>query len=243
MNGIPVIIPAYRPPGTLATFVEEVSACNEVAAVVVIDDGSRPDYRDLFNGIASLGKTTVLRHDTNAGKGAALKTAIVHLLVAMPGLAGVVTADADGQHAVADVLRMVTFAGGIGEAMALGVRRFDGTVPLRSRLGNRLTRQVFRLVTGVSLGDTQTGLRYIPKRLLELVTRIAENGYAFEMAVLLAAVRHRWRIDELPIQTIYLDRNSPSHFSPVTDSLRIYAQLVRFVPDSFRLLKWRAQQP
>ena len=70
----------------------------DVPAIVIVDDGSGPEFRDVFARAAAFPNVHLLRHATNLGKGAALKTGINYALCSFPELVGIVTADADGQH-------------------------------------------------------------------------------------------------------------------------------------------------
>src|SRR5665213_1880822 len=123
-----VVIPAYNPGPALYTLVQEIRALADFP-VVVVDDGSQPQYQPLFGSLETAG-VTVLRHAANRGKGAALKTGCMHCKAAEA--LGVVTADADGQHCPADIIR-VARAGAENSArkVILGVRRFGKGVPLR----------------------------------------------------------------------------------------------------------------
>lgn len=203
-------------------------------AVIVLDDGSSPAYAETFSSTARIAGVHPLQHGVNLGKGRALKTGIHYFLNTLPEFTGLVTADADGQHAVADIIHVaqsLQAANGraVPNALAiLGTRRFTRSVPLRSRFGNALTRQIFRLVTGAKLGDTQTGLRAFPRAMLpELVLLVGER-YEYEMAVLAYICSEGERPLEVPIETIYRDGNQSSHFDPIFDSMRICFVLLRF---------------
>jgi len=170
----------------------------------------------------------VLAHAENLGKGASLKTGLDYIASAFPGSAGVVTADADGQHSPADIVRVAEQLAGNPQALVLGARRFDGATPLRNRLGNQLSRLAVGLVVGRWLKDTQTGLRGIPRRLFDRLQAIPSSGYEFELNMLIAAKHAGCAFAETPIQTIYLSGNRSSHFDPLWDSMRVYFVLVRF---------------
>src|SRR5206468_2047006 len=116
------------------------------------------EFAGIFEQAARLPKVRLVSHAVNLGKGAALKTGIQHALSAFPQLRGVVTADADGQHHPEDIERVAARLVEQPEALVLGARSFDGSVPLRSRFGNLLTRRLMQLVVGARLQDTQTGL-------------------------------------------------------------------------------------
>ena len=195
--------------------------------VIVVNDGSATSCLPVFQVVAAWGKVTVLHHEVNLGKGAALKSGIRHFLeAAVPGEV-LVTADADGQHLVEDILAVAHRALEAPDALVLGSRAFSGEVPLRSRFGNGLTRTVFRLLLGQWLMDTQTGLRAIPSSLLADLLLLRSVRYEFELEMLVRAVRRRVALVQVPIQTVYLDGNQDSHFNPLLDSVRIYAVFVR----------------
>lgn len=230
-----LVIPAYRPSTVLTDLVGSITAQEadrRIRAVVIVDDGSGPEYRHVFDAFKSWSGVTVLRHAVNLGKGAALKTGFNHALLAYPDAVGVVTADADGQHTPADIFRVAALLSEGPEQIVLGVREFAARVPFRSRLGNIVTRSVFKIFTGVSLCDTQTGLRGWPRKYcLESLT-VAINGYDFELECLLkahnGASHSAIPIRQVPIQTIYVDGNRGSHFNPLRDSMRIYFVFIRY---------------
>jgi len=224
---VAVLIPAYRPGPALFGIVDSLTGAGFVA-IVVVDDGSGPDYAWIFDQLSGAEGVRVLRHAVNLGKGAALKTGMNCLLVDYPGLAGVVTVDADGQHDPPDVARVARRFAENPEALVLGAREFAGHVPLRSRLGNAITQAVMRVVAGQRLSDTQTGLRAIPRRLVERMLSVPASGYEFELEMLIAAKHLGFEVIEQPIRTIYEAGNPTSHFEPLRDSMRIYFVLLRF---------------
>jgi len=222
-----VLIPAYQPSPVLPEMVRELAASSEMEAVVVVDDGSGPEYREIFDAAAREG-AIVLQHVINLGKGAALKTGLNAAACRFPGHVGVVTADADGQHKVDDILKTARTLAGQPAALVLGVRSFGGDVPLRSRVGNILTRAVMRFVTGQAFTDTQTGLRGIPMGFVPELMRSTPNGYDFELDMLLRCRDARREITEVAIETVYVDQNRSSHFNPLVDSMRVYFVFFRF---------------
>mgnify|MGYP000962584279 CR=1 FL=1 len=151
-----ILVPSYEPDTRLLVLVDALVAATD-DPVVVVDDGSGAAYADLFAKVAMAG-ATVLTHRVNRGKGAALKTGFAHIAATHPG-ADVVCADSDGQHAVADIVRVADRLA-LGDVdMVLGGRRFTGRVPARSRIGNALTRHAFTLATGSSLSGSSGSLR------------------------------------------------------------------------------------
>ncbi len=222
-----VLIPAYRPPASLVNLVRELSG-RGVPAILLVDDGSGPAFQSIFEQAAQLPGVQVLRHAVNLGKGAALKTGVRHALSAFPGLLGIVTADADGQHHPEDIERVAACLLENPAALVMGCRRFDGRVPLRSRIGNILTGKLMQMAIGGSLQDTQTGLRGIPAALAGRLLRLEARGYEFELEMLIAAHQDGVPLVEETIRTIYEPGNRSSHFNPLTDSMKIYFVLLRF---------------
>jgi glycosyltransferase involved in cell wall biosynthesis len=223
-----VLIPAYNPPPGLASRIAHLAGLG-VPAIVVVDDGSDPaTHAATFAALPAIPRVTLLRHEANLGKGAALKTGLASILQSGTAHAGIVTADADGQHLPDDILRVARdLQSSPRAALVVGARQFAGPVPLRSRLGNVATRHLVRLLTGLQLTDTQTGLRGIPLSFAATLLNLRAGGYAFELEMLLTAWQQRLPIREVPIHTVYENNNASSHFRPLVDSARIYATLFR----------------
>lgn len=222
-----VIIPAYRPEESLLRLIGALSE-KPISAIVLVDDGSGPDYREIFRRAGTFEKVRLVRHAVNLGKGAALKTAFNYALCEFPELQGVVTADADGQHHPDDIEQVADALAAEPDRVVLGARTFRAGVPLRSRVGNIVTRTVMGALVGQRVTDTQTGLRGIPVSLLPQLLRLEANGYDFELDMLIAIRQRAMRIAEVPIRTIYEAGNRTSHFNPLIDSMKIYFVLLRF---------------
>jgi putative flippase GtrA len=222
-----VLIPAYRPGDSLISVVTLLKK-SESNEIVIVDDGSGPEYQDVFDELREIPGVCVLSHAVNLGKGAALKTGMNYVIANFPAAKGVVTADADGQHHPDDVLGVMRAFLNAPDSLILGSRAFDGAVPARSRIGNSLTRLAMRLVLGQNLHDTQTGLRAIPASLLPALVAIQAPRYEFELEMLIAAKHLNTPVVEEPIRTIYESGNKSSHFNPLLDSMRIYFVLLRF---------------
>ena len=132
VEDVAVLIPAYQPDESLVTLVEELRA--RFVHVVVVDDGSTVGA-EAFASVRPR-VDALLAHERNRGKGAALRTGFAWIRENLPHVKGVVTADADGQHKVADICRVAAEVPSWQGGLVLGVRRFVGRVPLRSRFGN-----------------------------------------------------------------------------------------------------------
>jgi glycosyltransferase involved in cell wall biosynthesis len=232
-RNVVLVIPCHRPSPDLPRIVSDVLEHeNGPQSVVVVDDGNGPEAALILEELAAIPGVTLLRHPANMGAGAALKTGSQYALRMWPDAVGVVSADADGQHAAADIVRVAETLRHKPGCVVLGVRRFHGA-PLRSRFGNVLTALLFRLLTRRHLSDTQTGLRGWPMAACARNARLAPNGFEYLLECLLVA---KEPFVEVPIRTIYLDGNRSSHFNPFLDSLRIYFVLLRYCASS--LLAW-----
>lgn len=218
------VIPAYNPDEALLRLARTL---RRHFPLVVVNDGSHDGV--IFTQLVAIEGVTVLTHTTNRGKGAALKTAFRYILDRYPDSLGIVTLDADGQHLPADGLQVACRLRERPASLIVGVRSFTGDVPLRSRLGNLLTRSVMRTFLDIKLSDTQTGLRGIPMAALPRLINIPFDRYEFETEMLYMAKKYGFIFDEVPIHTVYLNANQGSHFNPILDSLLIYWTLLRHI--------------
>ena len=221
-----VLIPAYKPDDRLIQLTRELK--EEKLDVLLVDDGGQKPFAPIFEQCRALGAEIAV-HAVNQGKGRALKTGLNAALNIWPDLSGVVTADADGQHTLRDILRIIEAMREHPNALVLGSREFTGDVPFKSRWGNRITRFVYALARGVHVSDTQTGLRGLPACAIPAMITIDGERYEYEMNVLLKLRDMKLGVVEVPIETIYIDDNSGSHFNPVRDAIRIYAVIFKYL--------------
>ena len=224
---IAALIPAYRPGPPLIELVDRLCQ-SDLDPILIVDDGSGPAYGPVFERCRQLPRVHVLAHSSNLGKGAALKTGMRHLAGQPAGCAGVVTADADGQHRAEDVLKVAARLAAEPATFVIGAREFGPAVPLRNRAGNIITRAVLRALLGRHLTDTQSGLRGIPFDVFPALSRIPSNGYEFELDMLIALKHWSRPVAEVGIQTIYGSGLPASHFNPLLDSMRVIFVLLRF---------------
>ena len=231
LNRVVVLIPSLDPDGMLGKYVSGLKE-EGFQKIVIVNDGSKIDNLEFFpeekDGV------TILKHAVNQGKGRALKTGFHHVLnvYSSDEIAGVVTADADGQHSVEDTVKVAQEL--VEEkSFVLGTRDFNEEhVPFKSRNGNKITTNVFHLLFGKRIHDTQTGLRGIPYEYLKKCLTLKGERFEYEINMLIDAVRSDLKISEVLIQTIYFDSNRATHFSAVKDSARIYGvifgEVIRF---------------
>ncbi len=230
IKSLAVLIPAFKPGDSLIKLSAQLIE-KGFGHVLVVDDGSGEEFAAVFASVEEAG-CRVIRHAVNMGKGRALKTGINDILLNQEGLEGVITADADGQHLVGDIINVGRAMLETENTIVIGRRAFSGKVPLKSRFGNTITRHVFNFVSGEKIYDTQTGLRALPYSSLQSMLTLTGERYEYEMDMLLEASRLGLKLKEIDIETVYLDNNSTSHFNPLKDSFRIYRLIVMFAGSS-----------
>lgn len=224
-----ILIPSYCPSQALVGLV--ASLISRKLPVVVVNDGSPAEFDTIFETVERLG-AKVLHHDKNSGKGGALKTGIAWMKSENIDLA--VTADADGQHTVADICKVASEAvlklAYSKEFLILGSRFGEADrIPWKSKIGNALSSVAFFPIAQRYVRDTQTGLRAIPSSMFDRILGIKNNGYSLESKMLVETALNRVEITELDIETVYHDpANSCSHFNPISDSLDVYWVFVRY---------------
>ena len=224
-NNCVILIPALDPPEILMCYIDELIQVG-FKDILVVDDGSH--QKKIFEKIGALPQVTVLTHPENYGKGRALRTGLAYYKdhYSYDEYCGVITADSDGQHLVDDVLKISKSLAKREDKMILGVRDFDqSNVPSKSRIGNKLTSLGFRVLIGLSVSDTQTGLRGIPNPLIDLSLSIPGDRFQYETAVLIETGKVSG-FEEIKIQTVYYDENKGTHFNPVKDSIQIFNLLL-----------------
>lgn len=224
---IVILIPSYNPDSKLTKYVSELSQ-SYVDKILVIDDGSGKEYQDIFDECKGFEKCHIISYDKNMGKGFALKTGMKYYMDNFADYDGVLTCDSDGQHLQNDTLKIADEIIKNKNALVLGVRDFNrADIPWRSKFGNTLTSNIFRLLFHEKIVDTQTGLRGIPTKLIPFMLGIKGNRFEYETNVLVNCFNSNIQIVQTPICTVYIDGNSSSHFNAVVDSAKIYWVIFR----------------
>jgi len=190
--------------------------------VLVVDDGSSDDTATVAAGAGA----RTLRQRPNQGKGAALRAGFRYALD--HGYEAVVTLDADGQHDPAEIPRFLAVLGAPDAAgpqpeLVIGRRDFARMPPAR-RLANELGGRVLGLALGRPIPDNQSGYRLVGARLMWRLADSRENGFGFEVEMIAVCLREGWRLEWVPISTIYA--GEPSHIRPLRH-LREYLRAVR----------------
>ena len=223
-----ILIPAYEPTIEFIELLKKLT--KENLTTIVVNDGSDFNYDEIFKKASRY--ATVLTHEVNKGKGAALKTGIKYINENIKEPYVIVTMDCDGQHTIKDALKIGNYALENSNELVIGKRLRDKKIPLRSKLGNSITRFLYRTITGVDVYDTQSGLRAFSFQLVPLMLDIEGDRFEYEMNVLLTCSTNKIKMTELQIETIYINNNSHSHFHTIKDSIRIYKEIFKFLSSS-----------
>ncbi len=221
------LIPAYNPTQELLQLVNNLARQAPDTLILVVNDGSSAQSDDVFLAIPHQPSVHLVTHELHSGKGQALKTGIEYVARHYPSCTHIVTADADGQHTVQDILAVGNEAQLWREHVVLGTRTFNGDVPTRSWIGNTIISALFGFCTGLKLQDTQTGLRALPIEFGLRCLTIPASGYDFEMAMLIECHALNVTIKEIAITTIYIEGNRHSHFNPLIDSLKVCRVIIQ----------------
>jgi glycosyltransferase involved in cell wall biosynthesis len=224
---LPVLIPAYNPNDTLIGVVTTLIQ-RGARHIIVVNDGSTQECDHIFKQLELYKECHVLRHAVNLGKGRAIKTGLNYFHLNFDSAPGIVTADADGQHLAEDIIKVAEAFLSNPEKLVIGTRTFGKNIPLRSLIGNIVTKYIFRLTTGLKISDTQSGLRCIPRFAVPEFIRMDGEQYEYEMNMLISTKRQSLDVMEVAIHTLYIDENKSSHFNPIIDSMKIYFLLLRF---------------
>lgn len=222
------LVPAYEPDGALLGVLEDLKTYG--FDIVIVNDGSSKDKDEIFEQAEKYG--TVISYDENKGKGSAIKTGLEYIRDNFPEDSTIVTVDADGQHTAKDAAMITEAAESAPGTLVLGSRKMTDKAPLRSRVGNGITRLVYKLSTGTRVYDTQTGLRAFSASLIPQFIGIEGDRYEYEINVLLKAPGLGIPIEEKTIETIYVGKNTSSHFDTVKDSFRVYREILKFSASS-----------
>ncbi|MCW2716024.1 MAG: glycosyl transferase family 2 [Frankiales bacterium] len=214
-----IVIPAYNEAGVLTQVLEQV--LEEFPFVVCVDDGSSDDTA----ARVAQTKAWLVQHPINLGQGAALQTGISYGLLD-PTIRSFVTFDADGQHQVADVRRMLDRLDRGDVDIVFGSRFLDERTSM-----SRLKRLVLKLAvaytnrtSGVQLSDAHNGLRVFDRRVAEALD-IRQNGMAHASEIVSTVAQRGFRYAEEPVHVLYTEY-SRSKGQSVLNSVNIVFDLV-----------------
>lgn len=211
-----ILIPSYEPDELLINTVNEL--LEEDFPILLVNDGSGEEFNHIFDVVKD--KVKYLSYSTNKGKGYAMKYGYKKLIELYPDAKYVITADGDGQHSTKDIIAVYNELVQYNE-LVFGVRDFGKDVPAKSKAGNNFSKATRSLLTKTYIQDDQCGLRGFPIRYLNDLIKLKGNRYEYEMNQITYFQMKQYPMITIPIQTIYLDGNSRSHFRPFKDTMKI----------------------
>jgi len=218
-----VLIPAYEPDDKLIHLVKELS--KEDLDIIIVDDGSGKDYKEIFNSCEKYSK--IISYEINQGKGHALKTGFKYIKENYKKPYIIATMDCDGQHTIKDAKKLMKACSKDKDIYYLGKRIRSDKTPIRSRIGNSITKFIYKKVAGLDIYDTQTGLRAFSDNLIDNILEVPGSRFEYEMNVLLEFARSKIKMKEIQIETIYIENNSGTHFKAIKDSYKIYKDIIK----------------
>ena len=210
-----VIIPTYNNAATLAAVIKNVAGF--IDDIIVVNDGSTDNTVDVVNNFPSV---QFISYSKNVGKGWALRKAFAYAIES--GFTHAITIDSDGQHFAKDLPAFINKAKEIPNAIIIGARNMgQASVPGGSSFGNKFSNFWFKVETGISSTDTQSGYRLYPLLPLKNM-RFITRKYEFEIEVLVRAAWKGIDVVSVPVTVYYAPKDERvSHFRPYKDFFRI----------------------
>lgn len=209
-----VVIPALNEERAIRAVVEET--LQHCGKIILVDDGSSDRTSEV---VADLPLERI-RHPHPLGKAHALQDGFRRALEL--GADGALTIDGDGQHAAADLPRLLAAAARYPNHIVIGARLLSrDSAPGKNRLGNQQADWWVSWACGQRVVDSQSGQRYYPRAVMEIALALPTGGFVFESEVLIEAARRGIRTVSVPIKARYAEDRRASHFRPLRDVSRI----------------------
>ncbi|OGE19388.1 hypothetical protein A3D83_04890 [Candidatus Daviesbacteria bacterium RIFCSPHIGHO2_02_FULL_41_10] len=214
---VAVVIPAFNEEKRIKEVLRDLKKFNLL--VIVVDDGSV----DRTFLVSKRYCKTVLRHEINLGKGAALKTGIEAAFLL--GATAVIIMDSDGQHKTSDIPKFIGALSSGKTDVIFGSRNQGMGVPFVRFTGNKAASVLISLLFGIYVSDLICGFRAFTKKAYSKITW-QSLGYGVETEMVIKTGQANLRYFEVPVETVYHDK-----FKGVTilDALGIL----------FSVFKWR----
>lgn len=212
-----VLIPSYNEARTIGHIVHDLRA--KGLTVYVVDDGSTDDTAM----IADAEGATVVKHKKNRGKGASLREGFSHIV--KKGFDTVIVMDGDGQHVAADIEKFVERMEVAQADLVIGNRMTDvSLMPEERKHTNRFMSGLISMLSGQHVPDSQCGYRLIKREVLQRID-LKSSNYEIESEMIIRASRAGFKIESVPIRTIYKDEKS--RINPFVDTFRFIAFVIK----------------
>lgn len=210
-----VLIPTYNNAGTLAQVISDVK--EYASDVIVVNDGSTDNTAEILTAIEDI---RIISYAENRGKGYALKLGLSKAYEW--GYRYVITIDSDGQHYADDIAVFVERIEQSPDTLLIGARNLTAdNMPSKNSFANKFSNFWFKIETGQSLSDTQSGYRLYPLEKLQNI-RLITRRYEFEVEIIVRAAWRGVKVENVPVKVYYApDDKRVSHFRPLRDFTRI----------------------
>jgi glycosyltransferase involved in cell wall biosynthesis len=212
INKFMAVIPAYNEAEHIA---EVVSLAQSYVPVLVVDDGSE----DATARLAAAAGAEVLRQEHNQGKGSALRAGFLRALEL--GCEAVITLDGDGQHDPKEIRKFLQTYKARPADLIIGKRSFS-KMPWSRRLANTTGQWLFSWAMRQPIPDNQSGYRLLSRHFMEVMFESTEQGYEFEVEMLVTCLKRHFDLEWVPIRTIYAGETSHIHpLAHIANFLRV----------------------
>lgn len=212
-----VLLPAYNEVAALNSLIEEIKAYG--LEIVVVDDGSIDGTAEK----AGQSGAVLLRHPRNLGKGQALRTGFKYALDKK--FDAVMIMDADGQHLPAEIKNFLEHAKNSDAGIIIGNRMHEPRgMPFIRKLTNMFTSYFISKITGFNIPDSQCGFRLIRSNVLRNIN-LSTMKYDTESEILLEAAWNNFKIESVPVKSVYA--NQKSQIQPLIDTIRFWILIGR----------------
>ena len=214
-NLVCVIVPTYNNAKTLGAVINDLSAYTK--NIIVVNDGSVDVTEKILSEFSFL---HIISYKKNIGKGWALRQGLKRATDL--GYLYAITIDSDGQHFAKDLPKFIDKLEAEKNAIIIGARNMDQeSVPGKSSFGHRFSNFWFKVETGITAPDTQSGYRLYPLQSLSKI-KFLTRKYEFEIEVLVRAAWNGVKIESVPVSVYYAPKEiRVSHFRPFKDFTRI----------------------
>lgn len=210
-----VVMPTYNNAATIAKVISDVK--EYAADVIVVNDGSTDDTKDILSSISDI---KVVDYPNNKGKGYALKLGLKKAYEW--GFRYAVTIDSDGQHYADDIPAFIEKIEEKPDSLLIGARNLTAdNMPSKNTFANKFSNFWYKVETGQTLSDTQSGFRLYPLDKLQKIHFITRR-YEFEVEIIVRAAWRGVNVENIPIKVYYPpEEERVSHFRPLQDFTRI----------------------
>ena len=210
-----VVVPTYNNAGTIAQVISDVAEYSD--NILVVNDGSTDNTHCILSSFSNI---RVLSYEKNCGKGYALRLALK--TATESGYDYAITIDADGQHFADDIPAFIERIEQQPDSLLIGARNLTAdNMPSKNTFANKFSNFWYKVETGQTLIDTQSGFRLYPLRKLRDM-RFVTRRYEFEVEIIVRAAWKGINVENVPVKVYYAPvEERVSHFKPIKDFTRI----------------------